>query len=60
MKYKKYPWPTDGATRKFVENHIDRLTHRLERAEASVDRLTKELKVLARWFSYWEITEREE
>ncbi len=35
-KYKKHPWPTNGATMKFVEKHVDSLTRRLDRQGAKI------------------------
>ncbi len=31
MKYSKYQWPTDGATRKYVDKQVDKLLRRIQR-----------------------------
>ncbi len=53
-KYKGHPWPTDGATRKFVDRKIDKLANRIDRvvervrlAEAEIKRLTARESALA-------------
>lgn len=43
-KYKKYPWPTDAATIKYVDKKIDQLANRLTRMEERRGRITTRFK----------------
>lgn len=45
-KYKNHPWPTDGATRKYVDRNFDRLTRRVDRQGESIRDLKARLFVL--------------
>ncbi len=38
MKYTKYPWPTDGATRTYVDRLEDKLVRKMDRIQRSISR----------------------
>lgn len=42
-KYKRHPWPTDGATRKYVHSIEDRLQRRLDQQGARIVELKSQL-----------------
>ncbi len=48
MKKKPHQWPTDGATRKYVDRVNDRLTVRLDRQNEKIRALKEEIMVLGR------------
>ncbi len=46
MKFKDSPWPTDGATRKYVDRAFDRLTVRIDRLVEKNREQTLEIRAL--------------
>ncbi len=46
MKYKENAWPTDGATRKYVDRAVDRLTVRIDRLVEKNRDQSREIKNL--------------
>ncbi len=44
MKKSPHQWPTDGATRKYVDRANDRLTARIDRQTEKIRALTKSLR----------------
>lgn len=39
LKYRKYPWPSDGATRKFVDRVEDKLNRKFDSLRQSISRI---------------------
>lgn len=42
-KYKNHPWPTDGATRKYVDRKTDRMDRRLDGHSDMLGRLKQRI-----------------
>ncbi len=52
MKYRSHPWPTNGATMKYVDRKYDRLLIKLERLADQVRELRADnARIRAMWYA---------
>lgn len=50
-KYKNHPWPTDGATRKYVDRANDKLILRLDRISKTNRELKRKIVLIEEFLS---------
>lgn len=50
-KYRKHPWPTDGATRKYVDRITDRHDRRLDGHSNMLGRLKERILLIEEFLS---------